>query len=1233
MLLVLAPLTLAFGQSASTSLRGVVRDSSGALVAGARVTLVDSAKGATFSATSSGTGLYVFAQIPPAHYMITVSAAGFGDQSKTAELLVNQPATIDFAMSVQSSTVTVDVTSTAQTLNTTDATVGDSVGNVTIEALPMEGRDPVSLLTLQPGVLYLGNPDENNLTDSRSGTVSGARSDQGNVTLDGMDNNDQVSGTAFTGVLRATLDSTEEFRVTTSNSTASDGRSSGAQVSIVTKSGTNAFHGALYEYYRPTNTVANEWFNKYQELSLGEANTPQKYVMNTFGGSLGGPIVKDKLFFFFNYEGQRKAINDVVTRTLPTQNFYNGELGYQNAAGETKWLSSSDVATLDASCTTNCPCGVNPYVQQYYSTLSSAGIYGTAQIAGDGVNNAGYIFASPAPSTLNTSIAKIDYNLSASQHVFFRGNLQKDTQAGDENLPGQGASSLRTDNTKGFAVGHTWTPTSSVVNDIRYGYIRQGYSTRGIGSGTGDWVAFRFLDAPTGAGVPSSGSRNLTSIINVPVHNITDTLTWTKGTHTFSFGGNWRGIDNNRTTDGNSYSSASTNPYWTFDSPNPPDDLSDGFSNSYQIAYDTLVGIVPETTQRYNYSVTSPTSGTLYADGAMISRHFKANEFEYFLQDSWRVRTNLTVTFGIRHSILQAPYETKGQQIAPTVDTHEWFLKRGEAAARGDIFEDPLEFVPSGKANHRPGYWAKDKTDIAPRLSVVYAPNPKTTFRAGAGMYYDHFGEGIVNSFDQEGSFGLSSAVTTPASDYLVTNSPRFTGPHNLPALQGCDAPSSTLTYPFVPSTSADCGFAITWGMDNHLKTPYSYVLDFSVQRELPAGFIVEANYVGRLGHRLLQQLDLAQPVNLVDPNGGGDYFTAGSQLSKISDQNGGDPAATVQSIPYFENMFPYMANRDYAGQSATQAVYSDVWTQYRYGGGETSALYALDFDSSNPSGPRYWQRQFSSLYAWSSIGTSSYHGLQITLRHPESHGFSADFNYTFSKAIDMGSGAERSNEMSNDAFGGGAIQNSWRPKLNRAVADFDTRHLITVDWVYNLPVGRGKAVLGDSNKVIDAVLGGWQWSGLSRWASALPFSVYEPGWTTDWELSGAGVLTAPVKTHRHISNGVPQVFSEGTAEAINNGVTSGSPIRLPYPGEAGQRNAFRGDGYLDIDSSLAKTWNLPESMKLKFAAEVYNIGNNVRFDDSPLNLNTTLTSGTLGAYGGMLSTYRRMQFGLRLDF
>lgn len=1238
----LVPLSLAFGQSASTSLRGVVKDPSGALVPGAKVTLVDSAKGVTFVATTGNTGLYVFAQIPPAHYIITVSAPGFGDQTKSAELLVNQPATIDFVVSVQASTVTVDVSSSAQTLNTTDATLGDSVGNVTIEALPMEGRDPVSLLTLQPGVLYLGNPDENSTLDSRSGSVSGGRSDQGNVTLDGMDDNDQINGTAFTGVLRSTLDSTEEFRVTTSNGTADSGRSSGAQVAIVTKSGTNKYHGALYEYYRPTNTVANQWFNKYQQLELGMPNVPQKYVMNTFGVSAGGPVIKDRLFFFANYEGQRKAIDDIVTRTFPTQPFYSGSLGYQDDSGATHWLDAAAVTALDETpnastgqtCDPSIGCGPNAQVLAYYGTLAAKGIYGTAPTAGDGVNNAGYIFASPAPATLNTSIARIDYSLGRSQHIFVRANLQKDTMAGDENIPGDPAATNHIDNTKGIAFGHTWTPTSNIVNDFRYGYIRQGYSTRGIGSGTGDWVTFRFLNQPA--------SHALSTLVNVPVNNITDNLTWTKGTHTLSFGGNWRGIQNNRSSDANSYSGASTNPYWTAGGPNTPSDLGGGFGNSYTIAYDTLVGTVPSTTQQYNYSVNSDGTGTLFADGAMINRHFHANEFEYYVQDSWRLKRSLTITYGLRHSILQTPYETNGQQIAPTVDTHDWFLKRGEAAKEGNVFEDLLSFVPSGKANHQPGYWAKQKTNLAPRLSIVFAPNTKTTVRAGGGMYFDHFGQGIVNSFDQQGSFGLSSAINSPAGNYSVQDSPRFTGPHDIPPLQGCPNPAASISYPYTPPNSAECGFAITWGIDNHLKTPYAYSMDFSVQRELPAGFTVELNYVGRLGRHLLEQLDLAEPVNLVDKQGGGDYFTAGSALSKISDENGGCTiyssgctAPSVAAIQYFEDVFPQMQNYDYNGESATEAIYNNEWAPYRYSYGETTSLADLDFYCyyGCPNGTQFWQSQFSSLYAWSSIGTSSYHAVQATLRHPFSHGFSADFNYTLSKSLDIGSEAERSNEFSTDSFGGSGIQNSWNPKLNKAVSDFDTRHLVTLDWVYEMPFGRGRAVLGKANLLMDALVGGWQFSGLSRWASGLPFSVYEPGWSTDWQLEGAGVVTGKVKTHRHIVNGVPQVFADNSASTINSGVYTGSPIRLPYPGEAGSRNVFRGDGYFDIDSSMGKTWIVHDEMKLKFAAEVYNVGNNVRFDDSPLNLNGGLTSGTLGAYGGTLTTYRRMQFGLRFDY
>jgi hypothetical protein len=484
----------------------------------------------------------------------------------------------------------------------------------------------------------------------------------------------------------------------------------------------------------------------------------------------------------------------------------------------------------------------------------------------------------------------------------------------------------------------------------------------------------------------------------------------------------------------------------------------------------------------------------------------------------------------------------------------------------------------------------------------------------------------------------LTNSIITPASNYTVQNSPRFTGAHNLPPT-GCPTPASTITYPFHPISNVNdpsqvlnCGLAITWGIDNHLKTPYSYDLDFSVQRELPGGFVAEANYVGRFGRHLLQELDLAEPVDLVDKAGGGDYFTAADQLSKITDENGSNPNATVAPIQYFEDMFPFMAG---GGASATQNIYTQLWSYYRDGAGETSALYDLDLYL-NPAGPQFdfWQSQFSSLYSWSSIGTSSYNALQLTLRHPSSHGLTTDVSYTFSKSIDMGSGAERSNEFSSDAFGGNtAIQNSWNPKLNKGVSDFDIRNLLTVDAVYLLPVGRGKRVLGGANHLLDALAGGWQLSGLSRWASSLPFDVTSPGWQTNWQIEGFGVVTSPVQVKKHIVNGVPQVFAGNTAATINNGISTGSPIRLPYPGEAGQRNNFRGDGYLDVDLALAKTWNLPGRMKLKFAGEVYNVANTVRFDDSPLNLNDALTSGTLGAYGGMLSTYRRMQFGLRLDF
>ena len=1235
LLCILISCSVAFGQ-ATTSLRGTVKDPSGALIPNATVSITDQTVNKTVEAVTNARGEYQFPQIPPAKYIITVSAQGLGSQSKSAELLVNQPATIDFSLSIQTSSVTVDVSASAQTLNTTDASIGNSVNNETIQALPMDGRDPISLLSLQPGALYLGQTLDLSMknaassVDSRQGAVSGSRSDQGNVTLDGVDDNDQINGFGFNGVLRSTLDSTEEFRVTTSNSNADQGRSSGAQIALITKSGTNKFHGSLYEYHRPSNLIANEWFNKANQLASGEPNIPTKYIVNTFGGSLGGPIWKNKLFFFYNYEGQRLATNKTVAAITPSATFLQGELGYKGVDDNYHLLTPDQIAKLDQNCTNCTTPGVNQAMISYLSTEPTATLLG----GGDGVNNGSYNFSSPYPQRLNTNIAKLDYDLSPKSHLFFRGNLQKDILSDVENLPGQPPNDFYEDNTKGFAVGYTYSPNASTVNDLRYSYVRQGYSDAGVGEG--DYVSVRFLQQPTG--------QTRSSIVSVPLNTITDNLSLTKGAHNISLGGSWRRVANNTGNNTNSFNGASTNPSWlnTTAAANPPDPktlglpgVDPGSLSAFYQAYATIIGAVPELNSNANYQVTSATSASLLPDGALISRHFLGNEFEYFLQDSWRVKPNLTITFGIRHTILQTPYETKGQQIAPTVDTHEWFLNRGIAASKGEIDQPDLFFAPAGKANHAPGFWAKDKLDIAPRIAIVYAPDSKTSIRGGFGMYYDHFGEALTRRFSNLGSFGLSSQFQSAPGVVTFNDSPRFTGPHDLPDLPIPPSPP-TQAYPYMVPDDA---FGINWGIDNHVHTPYVEAFNLSVQREIPGGFLLEAAYVGRLGRHLFQQLDLAEPTNYNDPKGAGDYFTAGAKLSRISDENAGNygdipldpnssdcpcsPHVAVPTIQYFEDVFPEMKNLDGQGESATEAMYNFEWAPLRYGYGETQAL--VDRDLFGPHGNRFWDGQFSSLISLASIGMSYYNAGQLTLRHPMRHGFTTDFSYTYSRSIDMGSDAERS------ATSYGAIQNSWNPALSRGLSDFDTTHLITVDWSYQLPFGRGKAVLSNPNRLVDAVVGGWQWAGLGRWTSGLPFSLIEPGWTTNWELQAWAVPTTKVKVHKNFVGGVPYVFDN--PDEIDSGILTGSPVRLPYPGEAGPRNGFRGDGVFDVDSSMAKTWNLADKAKLKFTGEVYNVTNTTRMDTN--SIGTGLTYSGFGTYSFRLGSnnFRRVQFGLRLDF
>lgn len=1259
-------------QTGLTSLRGTVTDASGAVLTGAAVSLDNPATGFHAAYTSDQNGAYDFPQIPPGKYTITVTKAGFGKQAKSAELLVSQPATINFALSVQAISETIEVSDIAQTVNTTDATIGNAVSNSTIEALPMEGRNVPDLLSLQPGVVYLNarvtNPDQ----DSRSGAVSGARSDQSNVTLDGVDDNDQRQGYAFTGVLRSTLDSVEEFRVTTTDANADSGRSSGAQVTLVTKSGTNRFHGSVYEYNRTNFGLANNWFNKAAEIEAGLPNKPGQLIRNTFGGTFGGPIKKDKLFFFLNYEGQKTQESVQESLTVPTAPFKAGNVSYVCTgsrgcpASGIETLTPAQVATMDPICTTTCPWGPG----EDPNALATLNAYPSPNTpGGDGLNTGGFTWSAPDPARLNTYIAKIDYQLTSAQHLFVRGNLQGDRSSLVPQFPGDPASASVVNTSKGIAVGHTWTISNTLINDFRYGYIRQALDN--VGAGNNSFSDF--------VGITPLTAENPTILLNVPVHNLVDNFTWVKGKHTLQFGENYRLIHNNISSNSVSFNSATTGDTnisqaaiaGTGQSFDPEafgfPAVSGSFSTSYDNAITAIAGLLSTINVHNNYQVTSNTSATLLPTGSVIPRNFKASEFEWYVQDSWRARPNLTVTIGLRHTLLQTPYEVNGQQVAPTIDLHQWFINRAIAAAQGTGNQPEFSFAPSGQGRGGAPYWPMNKLNFAPRLAVAYSPDSKTSVRAGFGMYYDHFGQGIVDGFSQFGSFGLTSTQAAPSNIYTPDDAPRYTGRNIVPPLQ---APQQTVTYPaFPPDNPNTTGFTYNSnGIDGQIKTPYSIATDFSIQRQVGRGWTFEAAYVGRFGRHLLQQRDLAAATDLVDSKSDMDYFTAARMMSQFALSQGEDSSATISPIAYFEDLFPTAAA---GGFSATQNIYtgsggsSACPSGFRWAnrpGREVGAPYRLGLLATqlanggvSPvcaglSPVPFWDPQFSSLFAWSSLGTSNYNGGQFIVRHPMSHGLQVDFSYTYSKSIDLGSDTERVNSQGTTSTTSAIplgtstvlsyIANPWNPGLNRAPSDFDLRHLITFDWVYELPFGRGKTFAGGAGSLLDALIGGWQFSGLNRWSSGFPFSVIDTrGFTQNFLFNSNMVQTAPISSGLYMVGGAPYAFPNPAAVVAGVQITPDvpatlTPMRFAYPGEAGSRNNFRGQGYFGIDAGLAKSWKIREDMHLKFAWEVFNVTNSVRFDT---NTNTSLDNGSddgsFGLYRLTLTVPRVQQFSLRLSF
>ena len=1294
---------LAAAQS-SSQLNGSVTDASGASVVGAKITLTDTATGLQRTTTSNATGLYQFLDLPPGKYGLQATAKGFATYAASnVQLVVRTPSTINIHLQVAGMEESVTVQSQAPLINRTDASLGNTIEQNQIAKLPIADRNVVELLSLQPGVAYLGD-QINATTDTRSGAVNGMRSDQSNVTLDGIGVNDQNNGYAFTSVLTVPPDSVQEFRVTTANANADSGYSSGAQVALVTKNGTNNFHGSLYEYNRNTIFSANDPFLKESQLASGEANQAPKLLRNVFGAAVGGPIKHNRLFFFANYEGRRDAQGTSVLRVVPSQSLRQGNLVYL-------CQRNSDGSLDTAACPGGTVNGIPGVAPGYYAlgpaqirAMDPLGIGANSAVmnvlnqypmanqnaGGDGSNTLGYRFSSNADSSFNTYIMRLDYYITSngSETLFWRGQTQNNKEPQEQQFPGQTAASTLLDDSKGSTLGLTSIISPKLLNDFRWGYVRQGGELEGVSNNPGV-----FLNGISDL-VPFT--RSTTTF--VPVNQFTDNLNWTKGNHTLQFGGDIFLIRDDHISYANSFSDVQTNAVYlntggiaNTSSPLDPGNngypaVDSNFGPNYDSATTLLMGIFPEGDGIYNFN----RDGSALPQGAAIKRRYAMNDYEFFGQDTWHVKPSLTFTYGLRWVLDAPPYETNGLQVAPCVasssggctsqNVADWFNHTASLASQGMPANDAgqISFVLGGPVNHGPSLWNWDKKDFSPRVSFAWAPDTgegwiskilgqkdQFSVRGGYSIMYDHFGIPIVNSFDQHGSFGLSTDLGNPAGVVTPANAPRFTCligasclPPPCPSLNGPGClfgPTPSGAFPVTPSSSA---FAINWGLDQTLKTPYSHVFNFSISRQIKEHSSLQISYVGSIGRRLPLQVDLAMPADPTDPASKMSYFQAATMLSKAA--AAGTPVSQIQPIPFFENMFPGWSGMPYSqlnGQSlacapgsypgnpsATQAIY-ELWNCYPHN--ETFSLFQMDVPSAisgvnlpnSKYGPyTFFHDQFASLYAWRNIGTSDYNALQVTYNARWSN-LQGQFNYTFSKSLDEASAAQRigpyegTGGTGNDLNGGGIVINSWDPLALRGLSDFNAFHQLNANLVYLLPFGKGQRFAARAGSALQALIGGWHMSGLFRWTSGFPITI-DNGftWATNWNIEGDAMPNGPLPAATNPSNAIVNGVGIGP-DIFANPALAEAAFRPEWPGESGVRNNIIGNGMFEIDTGVSKDFSLGEQRTLEFSWQAFNATNSVRYDVRGAQPSLSYDPTQFGKYISTLTTPRFMQFALRFAF
>jgi hypothetical protein len=1247
-------------------MNGVVTDAAGAVIPGATVTLTNKSIGTSYTQMTNRQGVYTFPTVPPgAGYTATFTHVGFA-AVKVADITLGVGITRtqdEKLVAGSTQVVEVSASNTEVTLNTTDATIGSNIDVNQLHDLPIYDRTAgiTTLFNLEPGVV---NTQLDTAGSTQSGSVTGARNDQSSVTVDGLDVNDIAAGTIFGIIGNAPVDSVEQFTGTVGGLNSNLGTGSGGQFQLVTKHGTNQFHGNVNEYHRDTTTTSNSYFNK---TAVTLPRTP--LIRNQFGGNVGGPIVKDRLFFFFNFGDSRIIQSSSYAPTVPIATYAPSAQGgpavinYINnseGCGNTSRLNNAAncISALPATGTAG-PTGqsvqsLDPGGQGFDDSLLAffAVRYPRPNdvTLGDGVNTEGLRFNAPTPTIDTTYVGRIDYNATKSEKLYgrFTLNRQNQVRTGPEFL-GDPNSLLEVDRSYGYVVSLISTLGNNKVNQLYYGdNISKLNFPNGDFPTTPNNFSFSGLANPYG----TYNSQNR----RIPIPVVRDDYNWQVKSNSLVLGGlfkfiktNSNNVTNYNFVDGGLQGTALAQ---GLPSTVRPSDINSAANalNDYDRLYATGIGVIGEISTNFDYAANE----TLNANGVGNPNAYRYFETEAYFGDTWRVNKQLTLNFGLRWQTDSVPYEVNGKEsiynlvgLGHSQSTFaQYFNQRLAQNATGSL-DQPLPFfdaVLGGKANNAPGFYGQTYKDYQPRFAFSYNPSfaPKTVLNGSASLVYDRTVINAVNNLQGQLSFLFENNVTNQFGS-LTDLTQRFTPTQGLavasPLLPVGVPPASG----FVPFVGPGGPFGLAAGqegfdIDPGLKDPYSININAGIQQQLPFHMVLRVNYDGRLGRRLLADADASQVLNFPDNVSGQNLSQAFANLA--TQLRSGTAANNLTAIPWFENVVTPGIGQKFGFANNTQLVEADVLGQLGVRDDIGDSIQSLAADGLIPANVAV-ASQFGTNAFLTNKGSSNYHALLLSLSKNLSQGFRFDFNYTLAHSIDNNSQAANNNALFNVT---GILCDVTQPRACRGNSDFDVRQIITADFQYDLPFGHNQRFFGNSGTLVNEVIGGWSVSGIPSHRTGLPINVLSDAFNASFAAEDPAVFTGSksnlnsLKAHVNNVQGTVYNFAGGAAGATRAFNLFRGPLGLEY----GSRNLLHGPSATNLDLGLGKAFPIIPSrhINLNFRADAFNIFNHPNFSNpggsTPDIVNNASPFGQIASTispSGQVNDIRVAQFSLRLEF